>query len=501
MHTEIICRNSRSLRRDARRLASAAALVSCFIANFACAVTLNPRGVGQALIYPYYTVNKGQDTLVSITNASEIGKAIQVRLREGHNGRDSLSFVLFLGAHDTWTAALTQTDDLGGAHLNTSDSSCTRPPIPSGGVDLRSAGYDGTSGPADGGPTNIGRTREGSIEFIAGGDIDSGSPTELAITSPAAGGAPGCSDDDFATFADDLQDPTEGLYGSASIVNVGQGTFYGYDADALQGLADDVMFLPGNPYPGPSLDDASNNEGVDGVARAYIDTMDGHALALDYAVGIDAVSAVFMADALYNEYVVGASLGANTDWVVTFPTKHFYVDSLYGTVPRTPFENAFGPLGSADVAIWGTVFDREQNLVPFGAGGLCQLCPSEALPYEVNVIGFGQPSEDFTSPVLGSTLDAILMPLAGSAGNAVLQLKILDLRESSAHSLPDGVDPHTGEPVTLVGLPVTGFMVYNVINAHAQPGMLANYSGLFPHHTTALCYGNVFGCQPDVGGP
>jgi hypothetical protein len=481
-------------RALARRLAGALALAACFVADVACAVTLNPRGVGQALIYPYYTVNKGQDTLVSITNVSEIGKAIQVRLREGHNGRDVLSFVLFLGAHDTWTAALSQTDDLGGARITTSDTSCTRSSIPHEGVTLRSAGYDGTSGPADGGPADIWRTREGSIEFIVGGDIAPGSATDLAIKPPTGGGAPDCSGDNFATFEQDLDDPTSGIYGSASIVNVGQGTLYGYDADALQGLADDVMFLPGHPYPGPSLADASTNNGVDGTARAYVDTTDGHVLTLDYNSGIDAVSAVFMVDAIYNEYVVADSLGANTDWVVTFPTKHFYVDSLYGAVPRAPFENAFGATGSADVAVWGTAFDREQNVAPFGMSGVCELCAPVALPYEVNVIGVGQPGEDFTTAVLGSTLDAFFMPPAGDAGNVALHFATPG---SSLHELVGGVDEQSRQPVTLHGLPVTGFMVYNIINAHAQPGMLANYGGLFSHRTSVSCNGDTFGCQPN----
>lgn len=44
------------------RFALAIGLVSsCGIAH---GVMLNPRGMGQALIYPYYTVNAGQDTLV-----------------------------------------------------------------------------------------------------------------------------------------------------------------------------------------------------------------------------------------------------------------------------------------------------------------------------------------------------------------------------------------------------------------------------------------------------
>jgi len=494
MHTETICRNSRSLRHSAHRLASVAALASCFIANFACAVTLNPRGVGQALIYPYYTVNKNQDTLVSITNASDVGKAVQVRFREGYNGRDALSFVVFLGAHDAWTAAVSQSSEDEGARINTSDTSCTRSPIPPDGVNFRSADYDGTGiDPADGGPTGISRTREGSIEFIVGGNIKPGSPTDLAIEHPVSGGPPPCGGD-FSNFVDDLEDPTGGVFGSAAIIDVGQGTFYAYNADALEGLSDDVMFVSGLPYPGPDLSGASNNEGVHGVARAFITTNDGHQIGVDYARGIDAVSAAFMADSLYNEYIVSDSLGANTDWVVTFPTKHFYVDSLYGAVPAAPFQNAFAAPGAANVEVSGSVFDREQKVVGFGDCGNAQCAPA-VLPFEVNVIGIGHLNPDFTSPVLGSTLstfNAFFMPAAGGAGNAVLQFSTLE----EMHTLAGGTDAQYGNSLVLHGLPAAGFMVYNVVNANAEPGILANYSGAFPHRASVACEGFFFGCQP-----
>src|SRR4051812_4391985 len=115
---------------SAKRSASAVALVSLFLVNLACAVSLSPNGIGQVLIYPYYTVNKSQDTLISVVNASDIGKAVYVKVLEGYNGRDTLDFNLYLSPHDVWTAAISQTDDDGGGTLKTSDASCTDPIIP-----------------------------------------------------------------------------------------------------------------------------------------------------------------------------------------------------------------------------------------------------------------------------------------------------------------------------------------------------------------------------------
>src|SRR5690606_832168 len=47
-------------------------------AGLANAVDLNPDGLGQVLIYPYYTVNKSQDSLFSVVNTTGIGKAVKV---------------------------------------------------------------------------------------------------------------------------------------------------------------------------------------------------------------------------------------------------------------------------------------------------------------------------------------------------------------------------------------------------------------------------------------
>jgi hypothetical protein len=41
--------------------------------------------------------------------------------------------------------------------------------------------------------------------------------------------------------------------------------------------------------------------------------------------------------------------------------------------------------------------------------------------------------------------------------------------------------------VALTGLPTVGFMVYNVVNANAQPGVLGNYGGVFAHRSTLAC--------------
>ena len=74
-------------------------------AGLANAVDLNPDGLGQVLIYPYYTVNKSQDTQFSVVNSSDIGKAVKVRFLEGYNSREVLDFNLYLSPNDVWIAS------------------------------------------------------------------------------------------------------------------------------------------------------------------------------------------------------------------------------------------------------------------------------------------------------------------------------------------------------------------------------------------------------------
>jgi hypothetical protein len=49
------------------------------LSGMANAVNVNPDGLGQVLLYPYYTVNGGNSTLVSIVNTTDQAKAVKVR--------------------------------------------------------------------------------------------------------------------------------------------------------------------------------------------------------------------------------------------------------------------------------------------------------------------------------------------------------------------------------------------------------------------------------------
>src|SRR5690554_5856449 len=69
----------------------------------AAAVFVNPKGQGEVILVPYYTVNNNLNTSINITNTKATPKAIKITLREGLNGLPVLSYNVYLGGYDTWT--------------------------------------------------------------------------------------------------------------------------------------------------------------------------------------------------------------------------------------------------------------------------------------------------------------------------------------------------------------------------------------------------------------
>src|SRR5262245_25247019 len=104
----------------------------------ASAVYLSSDGVGQALIYPYYTVRSTAggnsfNTYISVVNTTTYAEACRVRVREGLLARQVLSLSLFLAPSDAWAAAIVPAAGVSaaasGARLLTTDNSCTDPEL------------------------------------------------------------------------------------------------------------------------------------------------------------------------------------------------------------------------------------------------------------------------------------------------------------------------------------------------------------------------------------
>jgi len=333
------------------------------------AVNLNPDGLGQVLIYPYYTTRADAagnvyNSLLSVVNSTSSAKAVKVRFLEGKNSREVLDFNLFLSAYDVWTAAvLPSAGTGGGARAATTDRSCTLPwnqglqSAPAGtgsGVDFVNFAYS-----SDGAGSTLDRTREGYVEIIEMGAIIDLSITYNNITH-VSGVPPGCANVTDAQASADTVAPTGGLFGGMTLINVGAGTDYTEDAVALDNFWRPLPGLGGNLYfaAGNNLPDLSQAQPA--VATIFTScssaTVCGGSpigtagvVQSTFANGRDAVSAVLMHDNVMNEYVLDPGTQSNTDWVVTMPTKRYYVSVGTSNAAFGLFQRNFnGTAGSCD---------------------------------------------------------------------------------------------------------------------------------------------------------
>ncbi len=465
------------------------------IANMANAVNLNPDGLGQVLLYPYYTVNSGQQTLLSVVNTTSVGKAVKVRFLEGYNSREVLDFNLFLSQYDVWTATVFSLSDAGvsgaGAGIFTKDNSCIAPTFTSGplanGAGYQAFlhyGYTGTN--SDGGPSGDSRTREGHFEIISMGDITSAAlSTDITHVN---GKPPGCakaeSDFEVGGAFTSIVAPTSGLFGAAAVVNVGHGTYYAYNADALEGFTS-IPLGRGTGSLEPSLNFVNDPApATTATANVFNNGTVVSAVYPGATQAIDAVSAVFSASNLYNQWQAAADGSVGSDWVVTFPTKRFYVDSLYTgatTPPIAPFESAFSVKTGLSCDVIGiSLFDREENTTSTPTCGFSPCPPGQppsSLCHETNVITFGGAS------ILGSTLTSNI-DTSALGSNGWLGLSFTDATHGGTSPAADMHASRADNAGTIFyGLPVTGFEAENFVNGNVGT-VLANYSGVYRHRNS-----------------
>ena len=285
------------------------------------------------------------------------------------------------------------------------------------------------------------------------------------------------------------------MSGSEAIVNVAQGTFFSVNAYAIDGFAKHALYFPAaSSLPDLSSADLSTN----GFVTAYV-PIGGAYVRLDYppSQAIDAVSALLMADQILGEWDNSPSEGAQTDWVITFPTKHYYVDNDLHTesgvpVSFPPFSHQFGEfapgndVGRSNVTFGSSVFNREGAEIasdpPSTCGGAneCHPYPFPVLGFETQVVTFPRDGNgvSLSSGALGSTI----------ATSVLLHFAMEGVGTANLSTSVDGHQLRPDANGTVVrGLPVIGFASINYINANVTPGVLANYSGANPLRTSLDC--------------
>jgi hypothetical protein len=465
-----------------RRILPLALLITIGLASSAAfAVSVSHSGLGQVLLYPYYTArasgpNGSYDTLFTVTNTTTDTKVVRLRFRESRNGREVAALNVYLRAYDSWTGAVTAIG--GGAGLTTKDLSCVDPvgsgnPLP---LAFSNSQYSGAN--ADGEESSLTRTLEGYFEVF-----DLGVVKDATVLNNIGPNAPFCA----AVLSVPLDNaaamgpPSGGLTGSANIVSVADGTMYSYDATALANFsAVPLWSRPGGAS--PTLADVNPK-----VSLTFSDT-DSQQATWDVAKGAspaDPVSAVLMADQLMNWFVLDSATNSLTDWVVTMPTKPFYVsvgEPTSGSA-RPPFETNFAKGGAPDY--FGQVECPTTPTAPFIAdregrnvGDGTFLCispppyiPPLTLPWTANVVTFNN----------GNLLNAFSFAnVQGSFANGWARLSPYPYSTGSIHRLTSTDSP----PHTYYGLPMIGFMANDYVNRTLSVGgqpVLSNYSATSPH--------------------
>lgn len=153
-------------------------------ATNATSLDVNDRGIGHNLLVPYYTVQEGNGTLLSIINTdTKNGKAVKVRFRGASNSDDVFDFTLLMSPGDVWTAHVTKEAKSGLAQINTPDNSCTLPSNKTINgtkfVTARVYGLDDAAKAAE--------TREGYVEIFNMADIPPQIPGASGVAADAAG--------------------------------------------------------------------------------------------------------------------------------------------------------------------------------------------------------------------------------------------------------------------------------------------------------------------------
>lgn len=451
------------------------------------AININQDGLGEVLLYSLYTTEEGNITNINITNTTDKVKAVKVRFVEGQNSQEVLDFNLYLSPFDQWSGAVTQTDT--GAKLITADKSCTAPAIPANGVEFRSFGYKG-----DGGEQSAKRTRVGHLEVIEMGVIDPAYVTpggrSLAAAATADHTKPGSAPADCgfvrAQFsgagvwaagalqtgfmlapAVQAENLNGGLYGSADILNIEGSTQISYDALAIDNFMTDRVQGPQSTHQVTGSVDPSLNGGGNNFASFK------SGVVAEYVNSASAVTALLMKESINNDYVLDAGRGSETNWVITFPTKRFHVDT-FAVGDEAPFVNRWNKATGKschEVALQN--WDNEEyagapsdlDFSPAPPGATSSLC------YETNILTFNK------AKVLGGEFVSYDVSLA----QPDFQFGWMNIAFIADGATAYQLTSEDAAPIVTNGLPAIGFSAVTIKNNSAANGVMNNYGSSTGH--------------------
>ena len=421
----------------------------------------NSENTGQVLMFPYYNVENSSNTYMHIHNTTGEAKAVKVRFMEFKNSAVVLEFNVYLGPYDVFPMALASTPE-GGAAVLTNDNTCTIPEL-----GTANAPYDGTKSELSDG--SIVRTQpfvpyQYSTDVADGLDrtlVGHAEVIEMGVVSNTVD-VTDCSDlkdlwntGAWATnTATNVTAPTGGLGGSSFFINPA----LAYSTTISPVAIADWAKVGVNYHKGPGT---LSPELTEGVAKATIYDGEDY-VELDYSLqangGALAATAVMATAEVNNEVQVEDFLAAETDWVLTFPTKKYFTN---GTVASAPFTEVYDGTEAKNVAcepVNLTQFNRESTagdasgtFVPSSSAVEGTLCNA------VSVVSFAP-----SSALLNTDTTAVGFPFQSGWASMGFEQKL----------------PADDNGVTVEGLPVIGFATTRIVNGPMSYGYATEHKSM-----------------------
>lgn len=312
--------------------------------NYPSQASINPGGLGDALLYGYYNVRSSNMNLFNIVNTSDVdGAKVRVVFRSAKTSKEVLDFSVCLSRGDVWTAFLLDNGTAGQIYVYDTDT-ITAP------VFASQAFFSGTYGPITVTPDD---TKEGYFEVIGLAAIpgyDKATCTANATTCPKTEAL--CRDFTSSTSVANV------LMGNNTIIDLKSLATYSYNASAIANYSTLPVSLSAGQE--PSMAD-----------------MDGGCAEADF---------IFTKSNIISPFDLISDINGETEVILTFPTRKACHElttttDMFGSTKtsggiRTEYCTDFG------IAIWD---DRETrsdktNFSP---------SPSQCFPYEVNVLKVG----------------------------------------------------------------------------------------------------------------
>jgi hypothetical protein len=468
---------------------------------------VNEEKTGQVILFPFYNADNGNATNMHLVNTTDQVKAIKLRFVEYKNSDEVLDFNLYLSPYDHFAFGVIKDPNGTGAAVITADNSCTVPALGS-----PNGAFPGTATEqADGSivriqpfvnyqyantkdiDSSIERTLTGHVEAIEMGvvkddvtdTVKAGTAYAASATHGATGVPASCANLEAAWASGEWNpvdgDVTEnmytaegGIYGLAYHINVEAAAAFGFEPTAIDYWTSTISSKSINhSNPGdlsPSLQD--------GTSRALVNKGNGIQYAIEWDEPIYATSAILATKALMNDVMVNPALGGQTDWVVSFPTKRFHVDTVDLKLPQVipPFTDAWiGNTGGtspkespACEPVKINQWDREEAFTAPENGFSPSPAQTQlAICNEVAVIAMGTGAESALSVETGLTnlgypysegWQKITMAQTGMLGDIVLT----------------NADDASGTRA-MAGLPAIGFAAFKVNNGAMSYGNAAEH--------------------------